>query len=349
VTDAPFFTIVIPVYNGGFFLHRCLQALAGSTFQDWELLVVDDGSTDGSAGLAKTFGAGVLETTGRIGPAAARNLGARSARGQYLYFIDADCAVHPDTLARSAQILRSDPQLDALFGSYDDEPGAANFVAQYKNLFHHYVHQNSREEAATFWTGCGAIRRSRFLALGGFAAERYRRPSIEDIELGHRLCQAGSRIHLARQVQVKHLKAWTLAGLVRSDILDRGIPWTRLMLRDGVFRNDLNLQSHNRISVVVVYGLLAALAAWLLFPPAIWLAIGLAGLLFWLNLNLYRFFYRKRGLFFALQVIPLHWLYYIYNAISFGCGLLLHWREQVRPQPGSTSAPVINGAETDGS
>lgn len=349
MTDMPFFTIVIPVYNGGLSLHRCLQALAGSSFQDWELLVVDDGSTDGSASLARTFGARVLETTGRVGPAAARNLGARSARGQYLYFIDADCAVHLDTLAHSAQILSSDPQLDALFGSYDDDPGAANFSAQYKNLFHHYIHQNSREEAATFWTGCGAVRRSRFLALGGFDEERFRRPSIEDIELGYRLCQACSRIRLARQVQVKHLKAWTLAGLIRSDILDRGIPWTRLMLRDGVFRSDLNLQVHNRVSVIVVYGLLAALAAGLFLLPAIWLATGLAGLLFWLNLNLYRFFYRKRGLFFVLRAIPLHWLYYIYNAISFGCGLLLHWREQAGLQPDSTSAPVINGAETDGS
>ena len=349
MTDVSFFSIIIPVYNGGSSLDCCLQALAYSTFQDWELLVVDDGSTDGSAALAKSCGAGVLETSGRIGPAAARNLGARSARGQYLYFIDADCAVHPDTLAVSAKILRSDPQLDALFGSYDDEPGAANFVAQYKNLFHHYIHQNSRENAATFWTGCGVIRRSRFLALGGFDAERYRRPSIEDIELGHRLCQAGGRIRLARQVRVKHLKAWTLAGLLRSDILDRGIPWTRLMLRDGVFHSDLNLQAHNRISVVAVYGLLAALAAWSLLPLAIWLAIGLAGLLFWLNLNLYRFFYRKRGLFFALRVIPLHWLYYIYNAVSFGCGLLQHWREQVRPHRGSPPAPVIDGAETDGS
>lgn len=344
VTDTPFFSIVIPVYNGGSAFCRCLQALAGSTFQDWELLVVDDGSSDGSAALAQACAAAVLETTGQVGPAAARNLGARPARGQYLYFIDADCAVHPDTLARSAEILRADPQLDALFGSYDDEPGAANFIAQYKNLFHHYIHQNSREDAATFWTGCGVIKRSRFLALGGFDVERYRRPSVEDIELGHRLCQAGGRIRLARQVQVKHLKAWTLAGLLRSDILDRGIPWTRLMLRDGVFRTDLNLQAHNRISVVAVYGLLAALVAWSLHPPAIWLAAGLAGLLFWLNLNLYRFFYRKRGLFFVVRVIPLHWLYYGYNAVSFGCGLLLHWREH----PGASPAPVIDGAETDG-
>jgi GT2 family glycosyltransferase len=147
---------------------------------------------------------------GRLGPAAARKTGAQVARGKYLYFIDADCELQPDTLARIAEVFQADPGLDALFGSYDDTPGAANFMAQYKNLFHHYVHQKSSELASTFWTGCGVIRRAQFLALGGFDLQRYRRPAIEDIDLGYRLKRAGGRIRLVKHVQVKHLKAWTL-------------------------------------------------------------------------------------------------------------------------------------------
>lgn len=346
--DAPFFSIIIPVYNGGMSFRCCLQALRDSSFTDWELLVVDDGSNDGSTAVAESYGARLLRTSGRLGPGAARNLGATAARGRYLYFIDADCAVHSRTLAQTVQILTADPGLDAVFGSYDDAPGAANFIAQYKNLFHHYIHQNSCEEAATFWTGCGAIRRERFLALGGFDVQRFRRPSVEDIDLGHRLKRAGGRIRLARQVQLKHLKRWTLPGLLKADILDRGIPWTQLILRDKVFRSDLNLQTHNRVSVVGVYGLLAALAAALFQPPAIWLALLLAGLLFWLNLPLYRFFYRKRGFFFTLRVVPLHWFYYAYNAVSFGCGLLLHGYEQFRPEMGLPPAPLVDGVEPDG-
>jgi glycosyltransferase involved in cell wall biosynthesis len=348
MTATPLFSIVIPVYNGGDLFRRCLEALRQSTLTDWELVVVDDGSTDGSDGLARQFGARVFKTEGRCGPAAARNLGAQGARGHYLFFIDADCEVHPDTLVKSAQVFRDDPGLDALFGSYDDAPGAPNFIAQYKNLFHYYVHQNSHEEASTFWTGCGVIKRSQFLALGGFDLQRYRRPAIEDIDLGYRLKQAGGRIRLAKQVQVKHLKAWTLTTLLKSDIFDRGIPWTQLILKDRAFMTDLNLQTHNRVSVVAVYGLLSAVLVSFVQIQGLFFALGLATLLLWLNRELYRFFYHQRGWRFALRVIPLHWLYYLYNAIAFGCGLLLYWYEQLKAESVSPPQPLLDSVDIDG-
>lgn len=325
MSQSPFFSIIIPVYNGGASFMRCLAAAQKSEFADWELIVVDDGSTDGSGQLARKFGARVLRTKGREGPAAARNLAANIAGGRYLFFTDADCELHPDTLTRLAHPFAAEPELDAIFGSYDDEPDAPNFVAQYKNLFHHYVHQTGRRRAATFWTGCGAIKRSAFLELGGFDTSLYQRPAIEDIELGYRLSRAGGRIRLDPAIQVKHLKAWSLAGLLKSDILDRGIPWTRLILRDRLFRADLNLQTHNRISVAAVWGLLAAMIAAFFQPWVGAVALALAAILLWLNLALYRFFYRKRGLLFTLRAIPMHWLYYFYNAIAFGSGLALHF------------------------
>jgi glycosyltransferase involved in cell wall biosynthesis len=348
MTQSPLFSIIIPVYNGGDLFKRCLIAIRQSSFIDWELVVVDDGSDDGSDLLAGQFGARVFKTTGRLGPAAARNVGAQAACGHYLYFIDADCELHLDTLAHIAQVFKDEPNLDALFGSYDDTPGAANFIAQYKNLFHHYIHQNSNEEASTFWTGCGIIKRSQFLALGGFDLQRYQRPAIEDIDLGYRLKQAGGHIRLAKHVQVKHLKAWNFTSLLKSDIFDRGIPWTRLILKDKAFMSDLNLQTHNRVSVVAVYGLLLALIVSLVQPQGLFFALGLAVLLLWLNQDLYRFFYQKRGPLFTLRVIPMHWLYYIYNAISFGCGLLLYWQEQLKADTVSPPKPLADGIETDG-
>lgn len=341
MTKAPLFSIIIPVYNGGPLFSRCLEAIRQSRWPDWELIVVDDASTDGSGDLAERFGARLLRTAGRLGPAAARNLGAQVARGEYLFFIDADCALQPETLGHIAQIFAAQPELDALFGSYDDQPGAANFIAQYKNLFHHYVHQHASEQASTFWTGCGAIKRSQFLALGGFDLGRYRRPSIEDIDLGYRLKRAGGQIRLAKHVQVKHLKRWTLAGLLKSDIFDRGIPWSRLLLKDKAFITDLNLQIHNRVSVVAVWVLLATLLVGFWRAPGLWLAPALVALLLWLNLDLYRFFYRKRGVVFALRVIPLHWLYYFYNGLAFGVGLLLHWRAQLKARLAARPKPDV--------
>lgn len=344
---APLFSIIIPVYNGGYQFERCLRAIQDSTFLDWELIIVDDGSTDGSDTLVRQFQARLFATEKRLGPAAARNIGAKIARGRYLFFIDADCEVHPDTLAKAAQFLQNHYRVDAIFGSYDDAPAASGFVAQYKNLFHHYVHQNGNEEASTFWTGCGLIRRSCFLRLGGFDMQRYPHPSIEDIDLGYRLKQVGGKIRLVKDLQVKHLKEWTLFGLIKSDIFDRGIPWTRLILRDKAFVADLNLQTHNRVSVVAVYALVLALFGSFYSMFALDLALGLAILLFLLNLNVYRFFYRQRGLRFMIKAIPLHWLYYFYNGISFGCGLLLHWWAKFYPEPFRTPPPLADPRETE--
>jgi glycosyltransferase involved in cell wall biosynthesis len=347
MTDAPFFSIIIPVYNGGEPFRQCLAAIPQSLFTDWELIVVDDGSTDDSARLAARFGATVFNTQGRQGPAAARNLGARAARGAYLYFIDADCRLHPNTLSRIAHYFQRDPDLEALFGSYDDAPAATTVVAQYKNLFHHYVHQTSRASAATFWTGCGAIKRSVFLRLGGFDVQRYRRPSVEDIDLGYRLKRAGGRIRLAKDVQVKHLKAWTLTSLLKTDIFDRGIPWTQLMLRNRVFLGDLNLQTHNRVSVVVLYGLLLAAGAGVVREQALLVALMLAVLLVGLNARLYLFFYQKGGAFFLVKVIPLHWLYYFYNALSFVVGLGLYWQAGLKTEAVPPPKPFVDGIEPE--
>lgn len=240
-------------------LRQALERLAVSRDPADEIVVVDDGSTDGSAELARAAGVRVLSTDGRKGPARARNIGAKAASGEIVFFLDADVTVSPDTIERVRHGFAEDPSLDALIGSYDDNPGSADFLSQYRNLMHHFVHQRSRRDACTFWSGCGAIRRSVFEEHGGFD-ESYERPAIEDIELGYRLFQSGRKMILDREVQVKHLKRWTFWGLIRCDVLDRGIPWTELILRDRRMPNDLNLQLSQRVSVALAF-ILMALAA----------------------------------------------------------------------------------------
>jgi glycosyltransferase involved in cell wall biosynthesis len=229
-----------------------LEHLRQSTFGDYECIVVDDGSTDGSASVAKEFGAMVLSTGGRRGPAFARNLGAKSAQGNILFFIDADVCVAPNTLERVRFNFAKDPELAAVMGSYDDLPESQDFLSLYKNLMHCYVHHNSRREACTFWSGCGAIRKPVFLEVSGFD-ESYNRPAIEDIELGYRLNREGKKLLLDTSMLVKHLKRWSFFGLIKTDILDRGIPWTELILRDRLLPNDLNLQLSQRVSVALVF------------------------------------------------------------------------------------------------
>jgi len=245
-------SVVIPAFNAGQHLEECLRSLAESSLRPREVIVVDDGSTDASAEIARSMGAVVLDTGAQGGPARARNLGARAAKGRILFFLDADVCVHQDTLERVWEAFERDPTLDAVIGSYDDSPGSKDFLSQYKNLMHTFVHHTSNVEASTFWSGCGAIRKDLFLELGGFD-ESYTRPSIEDIELGYRLRRAGRKILLDRDIQVKHLKRWTFWNLVRTDIFSRGIPWTELILRDRHMPNDLNLHLSQRVSVALTF------------------------------------------------------------------------------------------------
>jgi glycosyltransferase involved in cell wall biosynthesis len=253
-------SIVIPAFNAARYLESCLTALKASALQPFECIVVDDGSTDDSSRVATRFGAKVLSTGGRRGPACARNLGAKAASGEILFFIDSDVCVHEDTLQRIVVDFSEEPGLDALMGSYDNSPQATEFLSVYRNLMHSFVHQNARREASSFWSGCGAIKRSVFLKHNGFD-DRYGRPAIEDIELGYRLTGAGHRLLLDRDVQVKHLKKWTFWNILKTDIFDRAIPWTELILRERRMPNDLNVQLSQRISVALaslLFGMAAA-------------------------------------------------------------------------------------------
>jgi CTP:molybdopterin cytidylyltransferase MocA len=253
-------SVIIPVHNAMAHLEQCLTALSHSTRGPDECLTVDDGSTDDSRGVAQRFGARVIALAGNRGPAFARNRGAEAATGEVLLFIDADVCVHPETVSQVAAVFSAHTDVAALIGSYDDAPGDPLFLSQYKNLFHHYVHQHGREAASTFWSGCGAVRRAVFLQMGGFD-ERYAVPCIEDIEFGCRLRRAGHRIRLAKEVQVKHLKRWRFLDLVRTDLFLRGVPWVGLMLRDRQMICDLNLGWHARVGTALTYLLAMALVA----------------------------------------------------------------------------------------
>jgi glycosyltransferase involved in cell wall biosynthesis len=318
VNKKSFVSVIVPVYNGGKFLQKCLDALFTSDYPAFEVVVVDDGSTDDSAEISREKGATVISTPRpQSGPAAARNLAAEKVRGEILLFVDADVVVKPDTIAKVAARFENQPEISALFGSYDDEPGEKNFLSQYRNLLHHFVHQNSNPEASTFWAGLGAIRREAFAAVSGFDCERFAVPSIEDIELGARLRAAGHRILLAKEVQAKHLKKWGAISILRTDIFCRALPWSKLIMTSQGLINDMNLKTADRLSAVFV-ALTVAIFPFIFWKPVLILVMVffLLTILF-LNLKIFRFFSKKKGRLFALASYPWQFLYFFYSGATF--------------------------------
>ena len=317
-------SLVVPVYNGGRAFEKCVQSLLALSPAPDEVLIVDDGSTDGSPRFAHAAGFNVIPTSGRLGPGATRNLGVQHTAGDLIYFVDADCSVIPDALDRFTKIFSSHPEVHAVIGSYDDSPSSKNLLSQYKNLLHHYTHQQSGAEGFTFWGACGVIRRDIFESLGGFD-KSFTKPSIEDIELGYRIRASEGKIRMCHDLQVKHHKTWGTVSLLHTDLFLRAIPWSRLIIRSGKMENGLNTSHLARVRIMLSGGIAACCIAGLVLPQMLLLGSLLILILLGCDWKTFSWFFQKRGLFFTLAIIPWHWFSHFYSGCGFLVALVLHW------------------------
>ena len=344
MTDTlPDVAVVIPAYNGAPFLPHTLAALKRAAAG--RIVVIDAGSTDGTEDVSRAFGAHVIRLPEKAGPARARNIGVAETQTEVVLFVDADCVAHPDVIDRVREAFRSDSELVSLSGSYDSEPAPPGFFSQYMSLRHHFFHQRARREEATFWAGCGAVRRSAFWEVGGFDDQRFPSPQIEDIELGIRLRRVG-RTRLDPDLQVTHLKCWTLMSVIDAEIRARAIPWARLILETGEIPNDLNLVWLQRLAAGLSPFALAALfvapwAAW----TGHWIALAAAALVFGASIALHagmlRFFARLRGAGFAVRAWLFHQVHLFYSAATIALCALAHLMRSLRAhlRPGRATLP----------
>ena len=333
----PFLSVIVPAHQAESLLPDTLGALMRSDLPkvEWELIVIDDASRDRTALVAAEYADTVVRLAGHPhGPAFARNRGFEASRGDFLVFVDADVRIHATSLRQFAECFRAHPDLGAAFGSYDDRPPASGVVSRYRNLLHHYHHHRGAGDAGTFWAGLGAVRADVFEEVDKFDEWRYERPQIEDIELGRRIVRAGHRILLDPTIQGAHLKRWTLREVLRTDLFHRGIPWITLMLREGGGGGQLNVKIKEKVCV----GLLG-LACVTPVPALLlgrWEVLGLIPFFLTtivaLNLDLYRFMHRGRGMGFLLAVIPLHLTYYFVSGLAVVLGHFAHWLGR-EPQP----------------
>lgn len=313
-------SVIMPTifWTGTF--ERCARrvlSLLDETTANAEVVFVFDGSPPPAPAWLDRPGVTIVKTGTRSGPAVARNLAAESARGEVLFFVDADVELAADAIDRVHAAFAADPDLVGLFGAYDDEPAAVSLTSTFRNLLHHHTHVSNPGTAGTFWSGCGAMRTTAFLDVGGFD-EKFAYPSVEDIELGMRVAANGGKILLAPDVRCKHLKHWTLASMVITDIVHRATPWTRLIMNSRELPATLNLDWRGRLSGICSVLLAACLAVAVFAPVALWAALACGLVVVALNSGFYGLCARKRGVGFAVASFALHWLYFVYSSLTFG-------------------------------
>jgi glycosyltransferase involved in cell wall biosynthesis len=220
--NGPDYSIIIPTYQRRGQLTRCLAAIEKLEFprERFELLVVDDGSPAPPDDVVRALDGSVHSRLVRArhrGPAAARNTGARLARGRYLVFTDDDCAPHRDWLSAIDRWI-STSATPLILGGHTvnvlaDDVYAIASQGIVDFLYEYYGRRPA--ERGFFTTNNLAVPRAEFMAMGGFD-EGFRLAAAEDRDLCERWRRAGRDLQFAPDVVVDHAHALTFARFNRQ-------------------------------------------------------------------------------------------------------------------------------------
>lgn len=292
-------SVIIPVRDGEDTLARCLEAVFASRFPHFEVIVVDDSSGDGSAEIAARFPCRLVRLQAHRGAAGARNAGAALARGNLLFFTDADCLLREDTLACVCRAMAARDPEAVVGGTYTLRPADESFFSLFQSVFIHHSETRRTEDPDYLATHALAIRADTFSRHGGFAEPFL--PILEDVEFSHRLRRAGCRLVMDPGIQVRHVFGFNLYRSLRNALV-KAAYWTLYSLRNRDLLADSGTASRELKTNVVCFALgLLGIAAWLLTGSGLWggLAAALFGCNVLANRRLLRRFFAVGGRAFA--------------------------------------------------
>lgn len=313
-------SVIIPVRNGVSTIGACLEAALASDCPEFEVIVVDDCSGDGSAAEVRKFpGVKLISLNMRMGASGARNEGARAAAGDVLFFTDADCVLRKNTLSAALEALgRSGPRT-AVGGTYEREPfDNKNFFSRFQAAFINYSELKNPDNPDYIAAHALAIRADTFRKAGGFP-DNFFLPMIEDVELSHRLRRAGVKLFMERGVLVRHIFNY---GLRRSlvNAFRKARNWTLYSLKNRDLLSDSGTAG-TELKLNTVSWYFAALAIFLSStlgnPLLLFPAVIIFGLNIYVNRNLLASFRTEGDAFFSMAA-PLYYLFLYPAPVGMG-------------------------------
>lgn len=296
--NAPKISVVIPARNRAEVLAKCLGALAMSQPQPFEIIVVDDASTDGTSTVARQHGARVIRLESNHNANFCRNRGAGEAHGDILMFLDSDVVVQPATLQAVVGSFVNE-HTDAVVGLYTTHHRYKTLASQYKNLWIRYSYLHSDPSVDWIFGAVSAIRREAFQQIGGFDTSLLALHGNDDLELGKRMANRQYHIQLNPSIEVEHLKQHTLWSLLDNDYR-RSQGFVRLAGKLGQLRRSIshgfaNIYPQFAYSILTAWVLLVSFLCGFIIPQAWWITAGATVLYLGLNARFLVYYARHRG------------------------------------------------------
>jgi glycosyltransferase involved in cell wall biosynthesis len=326
VSESVAVSIVIPAYNAARFIEPCLRAaMAVAEPREWEVIVVNDGSTDETASLAESFGVCVLHHAESKGAAATRNHGARVSRGAILIFLDSDVVVPEATLPMFVDRLRESPEIHAVGAHASPRNLTPSFSADFVGLRHsHAFYSQPMTDivgVSCFQSECGAVRREVFESVGGYP-EKYSHAGMEDYEFGHELERLGYiNVLLADASYDHHYRTlWPRC----HEVARRAARWLPLVFRRRRMESKgMGASSRDSLSFLLSPAMLAGVLIGI-FHPVGWALASVAAVaqIIW-EWPFLRFAHREHGMKMALYAWPALQVFHAAIFIGFAGGVLL--------------------------
>lgn len=315
------FSIIIPAYNASKTIKKCLDSIFKQNFSDFEVILVNDCSTDKTKEIVDQYNIKQICLEKNSGPAAARNIGIKQAKGKIIVFIDSDIAFKDNNaLFKLAKIFKEKSEIDGAIMIKDKIPLNDGLTPLFWSYYKYFLWNQPGEFQTSFTTERSAIKKGIFDKIG-YLNQQYKKADVEDFEFGYRLNEHGYKIFIARDIKVLHHFETFKQSIKKT--LKRSWQWTRLFIKRKKF-DPVYSTKERGIKTLIGAGVLPFFVLSFLIPFFLYFFILNLFVYILFNLSFYKFLItEKRGVL-ILPFLLLDLFFCFLTGIGAGFSVLVY-------------------------